>query len=537
MSSRRLEYKSLKQLSKTDRDLLLIAQTGVINYDQLWMTGFHGQSRESYRIAVKELKKQGFIETFFFQNRRIAVVLTAKGKEYVKNCFDKEELNRIARQMEKPLPSRTSPQFLHRMNTNTFYCSYLSACDGGIAAWRLEYPYENDLPVYGEGANRSDGYLELSGGMKYFVEQDNQTQRSSAINEKINKYITAGIFSSFLELERNVLVFCVDSKLSVQKKENLRKKDSMHIYRISLKILKLWKLLEHIRNEKLYLTDILNIMRTREEKTPIECLFTNKECDEAIRFLSGFDERKGTDMLSFEKFKDSSRRIGIEGMEKKKALDSAFEKRYKDLYLSLTDIPENKVLREQFIKGMRIYLLPLHDITIQQPHLLLREFRMEKEYLKCLACMGINPIDIEPKFKLLYKLEDMKDEIWFRNVFVWPHLLAVWEDIGADIGGYYRVSRFLKLCRSMNITNPLLFVLLVRGEKEASDFYEIFEKEIAWTGKGKIVITFLSKNKMFFQNLMLSPYGVRKKDGKFEFKTVFLEEADGRLMELWEDDL
>ena len=161
MHDRKIKEKcgDLAPISKADRDLLIIAQTGVVNYEQLWMTGFHGKSGEAYRMAATDLKRKGLIETFFFKNRRIAIVLTPKGREYVKNMFDGKLLCRIARQIEKPLLCRSSPQFLHRLNTNTFYCCYLSAPNGGVAVWSLEYPYENHPAAYGEGANRSDGCI------------------------------------------------------------------------------------------------------------------------------------------------------------------------------------------------------------------------------------------------------------------------------------------------------------------------------------------------------------------------------------------
>lgn len=537
MPDRNEKYKSLDNISKTDRDLLIIAQAGVVNYEQLWMTGFHGKSMEAYRVAVQALKEKGLIETFFFKNRRIAIVLTSKGREHVKSIFDESLLYRIARQMEKTLPSRSSPQFLHRLNTNTFYCCYLSAKKAKITTWSLEYPYENQQPLYGEGANRSDGCLETDDGRKYFVEQDNRTQRSAVINEKINKYILADVFSSVSELEKNTLVFCMDVKLSEQKWKELRKKDSMRLYRLSLKILKLWHLLEHIRGKELYLKDILMILKQKDDKTAVECLFTDKESEEAVRLITGIKNLKEADISCFEQFKDNCRKLGMEEREKNEMLGSAFEKRCRDLYLALPEISENEALRNRLIKGMRIYLLPLHDMKTQQPHLLLKEFQMVEEYLKCLTCMGLDCSEQKLKFKSLYELRNLKEEVWFRNVFVWPDLLAVWEDISADIGGHYRISRFLRLFGSWNMPCPLLFVLLVRNEKEAIRFYEAHETEISRIRKRNVLITFFSKDKLFFQNLMLSPYGIRRRNGAIEVRTVFLEADKGRLVELWEDEL
>lgn len=525
-----------RKISKQDMDMLIISQAGVVNYDQLWLTGNHGSSKESYRIAIKELKERNLVETFFYRERRIAISLTSKGKEYVKKVFGEELLKKVARQMEKTVPSRTSPQFLHRLNTNTFYCSYLSAPDGEISPWILEYPYEEQIPVYGEGVNRSDGYLETPEGMKYFVEQDNHTQRAAALNDKIKKYIESNRFSSVKNIENNCLVFCVDSKLSEMKMKELRKKESMQLYRICLKILKLWRLMEHIKGENLKFEDILAIMESLEERTALECLFTEKERKEALRIFTQKRELLQEGIQAFEEFKDASRLASVEDQEKMTALDRAFDKRYRDQYLSLVEMPDNEHLKAQLLKGMRIYLLPLHDIKVQQPHLMIREFRMEKIYLKCMTCMGLNTSDQKLKFRLLYEMRTIKTGVWFRNVFVWPHMYAVWEDISADIGAYHRVTTFLQDCGGLDIVPPLLFVLLVRSKEQAVSFYESYDFSILRQKSGKIVVSFLVKDKLFLQNLMLSPFGIRKREGRWEIKTLFVDEEHGKILEYWEDD-
>ena len=524
------------KFSKQDKDLLVIAQAGVVNYDQLWMTGTHGFSKESYRIAVKDLKEKNMVESFFYKERRIAVSLTPKGKAHVRKVFGEELLEKIAKQLDKSVPPRTSPQFLHRLNTNTFYCCYLSAPAGGFAPWLLEYPYDQQFPVYGEGTNRSDGYLETSQGKHYFVEQDNHTQRIAVLGDKIKKYIDSDRFSSVKDLENNVLVFCVDTKISEMKMKELRKRDAMQLYRICLKILKFWRLVEHMRGEELTFRDILKIMENREEITALECLFTEKERKEAIRMFEGRHELLEQGIPGFEQFKDSSRLAGAEDLERAAALDKSFAKRYRDQYLALPEMSGNERLKAQLLKGMQVYVLPLHDIKNQQPHLMILEFRMKEVYLKCMACMGLNTTDQRLKFRLLYELKNIKTDVWFRNVFVWSHMYAVWEDISADIGAYCRVINFFKECGGIKIASPVLFVLLVRSKEQAASFYESLEKYISRQEKGKIVVSFLVKDRLFFQNLMLSPFGVQKRNGKWEFKTLFLEEEPGRILEFWEDD-
>ena len=524
------------KISKQDIDLLVICQAGVVNYDQLWLTGNHGSSKESYRIAIKELKERNLVETFFYRERRIAISLTSKGKEYVKHVFGEDLLEENAPQLVKTVPSRTSPQFLHRLNTNTFYCCYLSAPGGKISPWILEYPYENQLPVYGEGVNRSDGYLETPEGMKYFVEQDNHTQRAAALSVKIKKYIASARFSSVKEIERNCLLFCVDSKLSEMKMKELRKRESMQLYRMCLKILKLWRLMEHIKGEKLIFEDILAIMESREEKTALECLFTEKERKEALRIFSAKNELLQEGIQGFEEYKDTSRLASVEDQEKMDALDKAFDRRFRDQYLSLLEMTDNGDLKKQLSKGMRIYLLPLHDIKSQQPHLMVREFQMEDVYRKCMACMGLNTSDQKLKFRPLYELRNIKAGVWFRNVFVWPHMYAVWEDISADMGAYYRVTKFLRECSGIEMAPPLLFVLLVRSKDQAVFFYESVASFFSRQRTGKIVLSFLVKDKLFFQNLMLSPFGIRKREGKWEVGTLFVEEEHGKIIEYWEDD-
>ena len=191
-----------EKMPKAERDLLLLAQTGILNFEQMQMTGFHGESREAYRVAINKLKEKKYVTTYMYEGRKMAICLTPKGKEVVKNFLENNESKILAGQINKAQPSIKSQQFIHRLNTNTFYCSYLSAPSASIGEkWLLEYPYDAKKTVYGEGCNRSDGYLETTQGMRYFVEQDNHTQRTTVIFDKVNKYLHANVFSSDSSLE------------------------------------------------------------------------------------------------------------------------------------------------------------------------------------------------------------------------------------------------------------------------------------------------------------------------------------------------
>lgn len=524
-----------QKMTKLERDLYLLTQTGMLTYEQLQQTGYHGTSKEACRAAVKKLKEQNLVEIQHYRERRKIIFLSVHGKEYVRQKFRGINLKKTAAQLEKAQIARVSPQFLHRLNTNTFYCCYLSAPAGEISIWHLEYAYDTILQAYGEGANRSDGFLSTADGYRYYIEQDNCTQRVPVLLEKITKYLQSDVFSNAEKIEKNVLVFSVDARVSEKKKEKLQKNENMRMYRNSLKVLKLWKLLEHTRCETLDLEALLDILKDDKEKEIVSCILSEKEIENVIDYYSTRTTMIKADILAFAQYKDQFRVNGMENLVKKQALDAAFEKRVLQ-FRTVLELDEEGILSAMFLKGMRLYLLPLHDMQEQQPYLMVKEYRTKEAYLKCMTCMGLNASASKLHFHTLYEIPFVQEVIWFRNVFVWPFVYVVWEDISADIGAFYRISWFLKKHCTIAAGYSLIFILLVKSQKEAQSFFENFESHMSQLKCYHIFFFFLVKGKQLFENLMLSPFGFRRRSDRLEIGTVFLEEKDGVLAEVWEDE-
>ena len=521
-----------EKMPKAERDLLLLAQTGILNFEQMQLTGFHGESREAYRVAINKLKEKKYVATYMYEGRKMAICLAPKGKEVVKNFLENNESKILAGQINKAQPSIKSQQFIHRLNTNTFYCSYLSAPSASIGEkWLLEYPYDAKKPVYGEGCNRSDGYLETTQGMRYFVEQDNHTQRTTVIFDKVNKYLHANVFSSDSSFENNILVFCIDIKLSEKMERNIQNQVQSHLYQKSIKLLKIWKLLEYFNNTKLLLGDIIDFLQDEDNKEIRDCLLTEKD---EMEIRSAFSAKREFSFSEFEKEKEKLCSERASEPKRTAALDDAFERRVKNQYRELLNCPGNELLLTKFLLGMRLYVLPLHDIKAQQPHLMVLEFQMVRVYEKVLTCMGL--VSMKNAFFLLSSIGSNEYAFWFRNVFVWENLYVIWEDVNADIGAYYRLSNFMKNGKKAEIGRSVIFVLLIKDKKEAVSFYQEYEQDILYFRNISVIFSFFIKDQRVFQNLMLSPFMLRREYGVIKTKTVFVEAIGERLQIFWEDE-
>ena len=519
--------------SKEEQDLYLIAQTGMLTYEQLQMTGIHGSSKESYRIAMKKLEKKKLIEIITYKERKKLLFLSPQGKNFLRQRLSKDALTQVECQLEKPRISKSSPQFLHRLNTNTFYCSYLSAPLSQPCKWLLEYPYGIHRRRYGEGVNRSDGFLETPDGNQYYIEQDNCTQRGAVLYDKIVKYIEEGVFSKEPDLEKRILVFCIDVQLSEKEKEKLQEGQAMHMYRLALKMLKLWKLLEHLNSREYTLGELMKFISSRKEPELVYSFLSARDCTAVVNYFSEFPDCFEDRIQEFEIWKGKMRCDGKEQKEKRLALDASFEKR-KNLYYSLADSGEESLFMNRLLKGMSLYLLPLHDIRIQQRFLMPVEYGIITLYEKCMVCMGFCENNGKFRFFRLCRIGADNQCVWFRNTFIQSDICVVWEDIHADIGARFRIVNFLKTNSDVGVS--LLFILLVGDTKEAVRFYGDYEVEIGCLEARHVFICFLNKNESFFQNLMLTPFGVRRNDGILKITSFFVEKTDGHLVGIWEDE-
>ena len=84
-----LQDARLFYLSKTDMDLFLLAQTGIITYRQLFLSKLHGTTEAAGRLSLKKLENIRYIQAgkLSSQNQYKYFCLTPKGRKHLKTIF------------------------------------------------------------------------------------------------------------------------------------------------------------------------------------------------------------------------------------------------------------------------------------------------------------------------------------------------------------------------------------------------------------------------------------------------------------------
>ena len=101
----------LFSLSKTDMDLFLLAQTGIITYQQLFLSRLHGTTEAAGRLSLKKLEKNGYIQARILspQNQNKYFCLTPKGRKHLKTIFPASLLEHY-----QINPARRPPAGIHQ---------------------------------------------------------------------------------------------------------------------------------------------------------------------------------------------------------------------------------------------------------------------------------------------------------------------------------------------------------------------------------------------------------------------------------------
>ena len=121
----------LFSLSKTDMDLFLLAQTGIITYQQLFLSRLHGMTEAAGRfIQARILSLQSQSKYF---------CLTPKGRKHLKTIFPSSLLEHYQINPARRPPAGNQ-QLVHRIRTNDFYYAYLSSPDSRPLPWIPEHP-------------------------------------------------------------------------------------------------------------------------------------------------------------------------------------------------------------------------------------------------------------------------------------------------------------------------------------------------------------------------------------------------------------
>lgn len=523
------------KFNKMEQDLMLLSQTGILNYDQWSMTGIHGYSKEIYRVSAQSMKDKKLIETSLSQNRKSVIQLSAAGKAYLRDLLPEDILEEYCKQIDRQQPMRTSPQFEHRLNTNTFYCCYLSMTASFPGNWILEMPYCDYGNVPGEGSCRCDGYLSVD-GWQYYVEQDNCTQRSGVLYEKVRRYLRSGLFDGRKELEKNVLIFSIDCKVSEQKREEVRKKEGTAHYKICLQVLKLWNLMEHIAKKRLCLSEILECLDSQEEESVAHYLLSSKECRSAADHIRKADLPDDYTKEQYAEHKDKIRVTSISRKGLFEAMDLSYTARYATHYMSMLKKEENLELLQALSNGMQLYAIPLHDIIRHMGYLMPTISGTKLAYENMLSLMGISFDKSESRFWPLFEFRKKGQEgLWLRNVFamIRKHFYAAFEDIGSDIGAYVRSLRALSGMDMAQEAGILVLVMLVENSSDARDFYKAHTEVFQNRKKGIIPLFFVKIRNI--GGSLVTPFGLKDEGNGLQEYEVYLEEVNGTYQEVWEE--
>ena len=110
-----LKEARLLSISQSDCDLFIIGQTNTITYEQLALTGIHGITKTSGRLAVKKLEKEGYLAAKTMQDNTKTkyYFLTAKGKKRLERVCGSTFLEKMCFDLERRPPA-SQQQLPHR---------------------------------------------------------------------------------------------------------------------------------------------------------------------------------------------------------------------------------------------------------------------------------------------------------------------------------------------------------------------------------------------------------------------------------------
>ncbi len=482
-----LKEAQLLSISMSDCDLFIIGQANTITYEQLALTGIHGITKTSGRLAVKKLEKEGYLASKTMQGNTKTkyYFLTAKGKKRLERVCGSNFLGKMCFDLERRPPA-SQQQLPHRIRTSDLYFTYLSnPFLDHLPLWRLECPYKSP-----EGAlppPRCDGLLQTPYGT-YYVEQDNCTQGEGALGNKISQYMSAECFLG-KEGSRHALIFT----LYAETKERPVKMPPYSVYRILLKAIRVWKALEEECGKEFSFTTfcmqfIANPSPSLLHLSSNDRAVLNNLCLQHPDLVLGELEQLKKNFL-YDTSLDESR-----NMER----DALFVKRLRQKFYLLLEAKEQATLQYRLRKGMPLYVLPNHRLNDYLP------FALQKEYLfgdflrRLLFHMGLNDLEAWRYHSLFCFHDKSGKEYTFRNVFVSVSgIQIVSEDIAHDLGGRERVSHYLK---HHTEKKNILFILFVGSREDASLFLEKLGTTLHRPENNASHICFVDKSTSLFQN-------------------------------------
>lgn len=475
----------LLNLSKRDTDLFLIAQANTITYQQLSYTGIHGTSGVGDRLSLKKLEKEDLIIGKSLDNRQRVYYLTSKGQERIRKIFGDAILNKMMIDFERKPPAGNL-QLFHRVKANDFYYYFLSLPCNSLPIWNVEVMYMSSCKT--DLLPRSDAYMEY-GKKKYYIEQDNGTQSESVLQTKLAQYLNSDLFKN--NATNSVLIFTLHSK--VKKKENMIK-SSYSIYRILIKMYKIWSAIEVEQNAIYNYREIMNHMKN------MQYVYTTLLSNSEIRILSNLMEQyPDIKREELRKLKEMYLYDTTREEEYVKQLDTKYLKRIKKLYHISENYPE---LTSKLLNGMQLFLMPNHKMIEQFSFLMPELLHLDLLLKQSLFYSGIDNIEWEYRNKKnieVCKGMHLPLTHIFENKFG-NHILFF--DISNNVGDRLRLIYLLK---KQYFSKLNFHVCMINCYTEAISFMEennVFDCRIplAFINKSDLLNINLSDNKLFQVN-------------------------------------
>ena len=467
------ESAGLFSLSKTDTDLFLLLQTGIITYEQLHITKLHGETEAAGRLSLKRLEKKGLIQsrTINTYNQMKYYFLTSKGKNYAKQFFPLSVFNCYAITAERRIPSGYQ-QLIHRIRTNDFYFSYIGYAESYPLALETEYPL---IPTANTNTSvpRCDARL-TSSTAEYYIEQDNSTQSEAILQQKIQQYLNAGFFHPCSSSK--TLVFC----LAFPRKQQVNKKPSYSIYKILLRFSKLWQTLEKEQGLSLDLAQFLQIL----DSSALAC---SVSANDRLIFKQICSLHPDTDNLNDLLCLKNAYLADTSHLEEQaKELDNQFQKRLKSHFSRFYN--GNVALLAHAYSGMSIFAIPNHRLPLYQPYIMHREYHLDDYLLNSLMYHGLvteNWVFNSPIAPIENETPSLSAPMGFYHP-IYGYIL--FELYPADLASTQRLHHFINNCRYQKKTIVIILLehkeghgdlLALSKTAQSKNIYLLFSPDIA----------------------------------------------------------
>lgn len=431
--------------TKQELDLLILAQLNTITISQLHTISLHGDTLASTRLSLNRLVKKELVTKRNVPNHNNAFyfTLTTKAKEHLKQVLPEELLESLEINWERK-PPVGSQQLLHRILANDFYCSFLSMPTTLPSVWKIEEPLNHSCDYKATQPPRADGFLSTTQA-NYYIEQDNHSQSEPVLHQKIKQYQENGIFNN--SNRKKILVFTLAS--SKNKRTSI--KSSYTVYRLLVKVCKVWNAFEKEQHLPLDYIQFRQLLLTSSHKHGI----TESEMmtlDQLHHLHPEFDDIASADVLR-KRYLDDTSYLEMTA----KDMDTKYQKRLKAAFQSFYD--KNKYLLPHAITGNSIFAVPNHRLKQCQPFITSQECNLQEILLKTLFYNGLNIDNWEYHEPYSILFTDKPPMSFARGFFHASCGHIVFELLGADLSAYPRLRHYKE--HYSHAKETLVIILLV----------------------------------------------------------------------------